>query len=833
MAFDPSPQVVKPQDSALPEVPQKYAPGELTAAEGSEPEYGWRNERLPQHYQEVGRRLVQLIAQTDQFARIEEVKKATLRRFYWRSMFTIYFNEGKNLWDTFDSVGNSDSGDIPLTYPFNIFQAYGRAFISQVGVVPSVKMEASNPSDPYAARVSISADAMKRHIEFQNDVDVFAEEAARLFWTDGCTCFYSRWVCDGSRFGYDPPQEPEETPEGLGEGGDPPPKQPRKPRGGAMVTPYGVLETKRPINMRDRGDFPFMQLSFEVDMGTAKSMYPWISKAIEGGEPGPGEYNFDRTSRISCTQGIRLLTQSGDTVAQLPTWSRTWIRPCYYVNVDNEEDRQFIQDNFPDGWMIAFIGNTYAESRNESMDDHWEICHPIQGDGQATPAAGELMMAVQDAFNDCTDLHMEYLMKAIPAVVMDKGTFDLAALSKQKAGPGAHWPTKRQLEPGERMQDKVWTEPKMEPPQFSMGFYGMLLNDIPQNLTGLTAATIGDSDPSNETKGGILALRDASRGQQGVAWKSFRRSYARSLEQMVRIEAYYKQGDATDGTLKLSTPGHQEVEVDLNDLRPGSFYCVPDGDESFPRTHEDEQQSFQQLVQAAVAGSPIAAQILAEPKNAPIIKDIISVPGLVIPGADETVKQLDEIGQLLKESPVPNQPAIQAYKMSILTAATLGQQIPPAPDEEAFLLPSVTIQRFDNDQVEFQAGVDWVNSQDGQTARRDNPKGFQNVELHLMAHNDRLQKKQQQAAQLKVMAEAAPEALKVQARAAADTKHPSETINFKDLGPSGQFQVGKQAGLDLSADASRKIVQDHTQASTPQPPQAPPNGKPKSAPPVQ
>ena len=50
---------------------------------------------------------------------------------------------------------------------------------------------------------------------------------------------------------------------------------------------------------------------------------------------------------------------------------------------------------------------------------------------------------------------MEKFMKAIPAIYGDKGMFDFAAISKEHAGPGAHYPTKRELEPQEDIRKAV------------------------------------------------------------------------------------------------------------------------------------------------------------------------------------------------------------------------------------------------------------------------------------------------------------------------------------------------------------------------------------------
>ena len=823
MPTDVKPDIANPEESALPEVLDKFAPGELVKSENDDqPEYGFRNEFLPVKYQAIAKSMVQQIAMIDMFARIEEVKRAGEGRFYWRGQFDATFDESAFTWEA-PGVGaggeGGDDGDIPLTYGFNIYQAFGRGFITQVGVPPSIKFIAADQFSPEANRIASSCDTMRKKIEYQNSIEDLAEDVARLMWTDGPVFLYSRWVCDGARFGYEDQQHVDEAPEGLGEGSTPPKKKPRQPKGGECLDVYGILECKRPINMRRMSDFPFFQLSYEVDLTSAKSMYPHISANISGGQPGPGEYNFDRTTRIATTQGIKLLTQSGDTVAQLPTWQRTWIRPSFFASIGDEADRSFFEDNFPDGMFVAFVGDTYAESRNESMDDHWKIVKPIKGDGQSTPPVGFLIMAVQDCFNDLTDFQMERFMKAIPAIYGDKGLFDFAAISKEKAGPGAHYPTKRDLEPTENLNQKLFAEP-FPPADPSVGlFYDKLLGVVPQFLTALYPASLGDSDPSNETKGGILALRDASRGQQGPAWKAFRHGYAGSMEQLIRIGAYFREGEAEDGKIQIQSPGAQETLVDLEDLHEGNFFCIPDGDESYPRTHEDRQLAYNALVQAATAGNAGAAAILAEPKNAVVLKDVVAIPGLVIPGADETEKQLAEIKQLLAEAPIPNGDALTAFMVTSVAARVTGKPAPPKPPIQQLFTPSVAIDPdFDNHAVELKAGTDWINCAAGQQAKLENPEGFMNVRLHLLLHKAAVDQQNQAKMGQAVQAES----LKAIAKSKGDKpKSPSESVTFKDAGPALRVQIAQgispAAGQAALADEAANLAEENLNASKPQP----------------
>jgi hypothetical protein len=810
---------------AMPDLAQNFGPGEASAVEG-QPNWGDRRQLIPEHYQNIFRGLCQKVALRDMFPRIEEIRKAGMQRFYWRGDFNVGYDERNSTWGYVQngevvSGSTSDvvSGD--LHYPFNIYQAFGRGFISIVGQIPNVKMEAVKLFSPEAQRISSSADAMRKKIESQNDMEAFAEDVSRLMWTDGRVSLYSRWVTDGARFGYVDNAHDDESPEGVADGGNPPPKKPREAKGGELVTPYGVLECKVPINMRSQAEFMWRQLAFEIDLTSAKAMYPWIAKKMQGGQTTPGEYNFDRTTRIATTQGIRLLSQTGDSVSTLPTWQRTWFRPSFFAEIDSEDDRGWLESNYPDGAMVAFIGETYCESRNESMDDHWEDVHPLPGDGQATPSCGWILVPVQDAVCDMTDLAMETFMKAVPAIWCDKNMVDLQAISQQQSGPGAHYPSKNDLEAGQKMADAFFAEPIPDLSPSAQAFMQQIFSNVPQFLTGLYPASIGESDPANPTLGGQKLLAQASKGQAGVAWRKFREAYTQSMTQLVRIGAYFRAAESENGSIKVSVE-NEEIDVDLEDLRDGNWACKADGDQAYPVTHSEKQEAYQAFVTMA-GQSPEGQSLIFRPKNLVLAKDLNGLEELDIPGADSEEKQLAEIRQLLMEPPIPNQQSIQQLAIQTAQAGVQGQPPPPQPPKEALLMPSVPIDvDFDDHAAELSACTDWINSPTGQQAKRDNADGFMNVRLHALAHKEQVTQAQQQAQQQAMV----PQLMLEKAKHSGQEKSPAESINFKDLGPSGKIQVGQQAGLDLRADSAAELAGDTMEP-------APPKPAPKPAPKVQ
>lgn len=807
------PEKIDP-DKGLVGFTDKFAAGETSAAEGRNSDWGINRQYIPVRYQEEFKSMARKVAMRDMFARIEEVKGAAERRFAWRNMLDVVFNEGDAVWTQIGAPQgpqlrhNEDAGDDELHYPFNIFQQFGREHISIVAEPWKIRMEATDPSSPDALKIAKAADAMRQRIEEKNDMKKVRIDAARLSWTDGRVSFYSRWVTDGARFGYEDREQQEETQEGVGEGDDPPKKKPRQPKGGEVITPYGVLECKVPINMRESSDFMWRQLSFEIDLTSAKSMYPWLADSLQGGEPGPGEYNFDRTTRLAVTQGIRLITESGDTTKSLPTWQRTWFRPSFFAEIEEDETRMWFQDNYPNGAMVAFVGDTYCESRDESMDDHWKDIHPLPGDGQATPACGEIIMPVQYAVLDMVDLAMETFMKGIPAIYCNKGMVDLQAISKQKAGPGAHYSSKQDLEPDQKMADSFWPEPIPELSASAMAFLNQIFTNVPQSLTGLFPAAVGEADSNNQTAKGLQLLQSASKGQSGIAWGAFVEAYASSMEQLIRIGAYFRAAEAKDGQIRVGS-----VDVDLEDLYPGNWACKKDGDESYPNTHEERHQAIREL-KADVEALPALGQFFQSPKNLALLKDDYGLTDYEVQGASSYEKQMSELQQLLQETPVPNIQAKQQYMQAAWKAKLTKQPIPPPPPPEAFLQSSVKIGKYDRDEYELAALVDWFNEPEGIQAARDNPDGFLNAQLHADLHQARMDQKQAAAQQKALLAQAAVEKMK---HPPQEPKSPAESINFKDLGPSGQLQVGKQAGLDLTADVAAHVTEDTLGGPKPQP----------------
>jgi hypothetical protein len=793
---------------------EKFSPGESFGTSSSQiykNQFGKKNEKIPENYQREWRSLVEKIQHRDMFARIEEVKRAADGGFYWRNVFDAYWSDMQFTWSQGGAPGQGNNA-ASLSYPLNIYQSKGRAFVKIVGHKPDLHFVSSGDS-PTALQVAEGANHLLEEIENLNDTSTLAQDFARIAYTDGRYAIYTRWVADGARFGYYDEEETEDLAEGTGEGSDPPEKKPRRPKGGEVMSIFGVPWVKTPINAHSIHDFTWLMLSDEIDISAAKAMYPSIAKKIRAGEPGPAEFIFDRTTRIALTQGLHLVSQMAESLDELPTLQTIWVRPCMFAEIEDEKIRSWFEDSYPDGGKVVFLGDQYAESCNESMDDHWSIGHAIRGHGQSTPAYGYSMLVAQDAFSDAFDLEMETHMRCIPAWYGDPQVFDFPSYTKEKAMPGARYPLKHDLDPQTNVGQKFMVEPQIQVSAQLIQLRQWLATEGSTAITGISNAAVGQADENNTTLGGISILRAASRGEAGTAFQGFIEAYARSCEQAVRIGAKYRLAEADKGgVLTIRKKGHADVMVDLVELRDANFWCVRDSDQSYPSTFEEEQLALTALVMAAANGDSQAKALLEDPSNQERLSQLRGISDLKSSVGNVGMKVTQTIEILLSQKPLPNEQAQQQAANIISTAQQAGQPA-PTPDPHKMFKSSLKPGPLDNPAAELPFFIQWVYSPAGQRNKYSNHLGYANVELYAVD----LQQRAQQAAQAAQQQAMAPQMAIEQAKKTPQQRHPSESIQFKDLGPQGKIQLAAQAGLDVTADAAADLTDEHMQP----PPQAP------------
>jgi hypothetical protein len=721
-----------------------------------------RNRQLEERLQKLLKRLCTEVSKRDIWARMWEIRDARLQRLYWRGIQNVGWSQddleyylvsaqGKGA-----AISETNAANQPHSQlVFNLYQGYGKTiqavFCQNQALLRFKAKEARNPRD---TRAALEARKMQRAVESYNPPTVLQAEIARLLWTDGRVIAVTDYVEDGERFGYEEENYPDEAPEGVEE------EQPKKtPNGQEVIEVGGKLEWKVPMSQKHFHDWGFAQEQREFDITKMKADYPHVADKLQAGagpNAGSPEELYARNARMAAAEGTPSLIQSGEGFEHLVTRERTWFRPSFYTALQ-KDDADALRTKFPDGVCVTFIGETYCESKNCSMNDHLAVVHAIDGDGQDRPSLGANEVPVNEAFNEITNLELESYEYVVPVTWTKPGIIDLDALQEQENAPGQHYEIAS--DPNQQMPiaDYFYSEPPAQIPPSMPVFRENLQGPLSQFLTNAQPALIGAEMDNNKTASTYAMAREQAMGVMGLVWKPFKVFWATVILQAVRAAAHNR---TKNFSATVSVPGKPDetevIDIDVENLK-GNLLCEPATDENFPESWTQKSNRYMALLDKSTQ-NPALGQVLLHPDNLQMGKDLIGLEDLVIPGADSAAKQQQEIEELLDSEPIPDEKAMQAQAAAQTVAAQGGVQM-PAPAEPPMTASVPIDEEFDDHPSEYAECKRWINSPEGQKKKNsDDPSdvaGFQNVRMHALLHKAVMDKQQQQQAQQAALAMAA------------------------------------------------------------------------------
>jgi hypothetical protein len=491
----------------------------------------------------------------------------------------------------------------------------------------------------------------------------------------------------------------------------------RVSNGQEVISVVGGLELNTPVWANEMYEYPYLQWSMEVHRAKLKASYPHAADKIQMGGPQSADEVYARSTRVAISQGLPI-THPGDALFNLITFSRTWIRPWSFYAIEDKSVRDALLALFPDGCYVAYAGDTYCESRNESMDDRWRVMHALPGDGQNRPSVGDSLVQIQERYNTLSNIQAETYEYGIPPIYADPQVLDFDALANQTAEPAAHYPARSR--PGQPLAAGFFQPAPAQVPPDLVRHQQELMGPVSQFLTGLFPAVFGGEMESVKTASGYAMARDQALGRLGLVWRRLKTFYA---DVMLLSVDCFRKNRPEDAEIPILGPGGEFESrwVRLADLK-GNIQAHPEGDETFPRLKSQQRAVVQQLM---ASSDPMIQQALADPANIGFVKGVLGLSDLVVPGEDSRNKQLREIDLLLASAPISEK-----------VTGGRGQVAGETPTTETYhLQPSVPVDLlFDNHAVELEECRRWANSDAGQVAHIENPVGFANVRAHAEAH---------------------------------------------------------------------------------------------------
>ena len=558
----------------------------------------------------------------------------------------------------------------------------------------------------------------------------------------------------------------------------------RVPNGQEVISIIGGLELNTPVWANEQHEFPYLQWQLEVHRAKLKAAYPHVADKIQMGGPVSADDVYARATRVAVAQGMST-AQAGDALFNLVTFSRTWIRPWAFYAIEDSAVRDALLGLFPDGCYAGFAGDTYCESRNESMDDCWRVMHALPGDGQNRPSVGESLIEVQERYNTLSNIQAETYEYGIPPIYADPQVLDFDALQSQTAEPAAHYPARAR--PGMSLADGFFQPAPAQVPPDMLRHQQDLIGPIAQFLTGLFPAVFGGEMENVKTASGYAMARDQALGRLGLVWRRLKHFYGDVM--LLSVDCFRKNRPNDVEIPFLGAGGQFEAKfIRLADLK-GNIQAHPESDETFPRLKSQQRAVLQQLMTSA---DPTIQAALREPANLGFIKSLIGLGELVVPGEDARTKQLREIQQLLASGPMVVPVARRATRDGESLGSPGGQlssgasraerREDPSDTEttresatafnddagasesgaeaatsggEVHLISTVPVDELlDDHATEFEECRRWASSDAGQIARAQNPAGFANVRAHAGEHAMAVARRQALAAAIAAPASA-------------------------------------------------------------------------------
>jgi hypothetical protein len=698
----------------------------LNAPEAEKPDYGEHFEELPQPLKDALYNLTRTYSKQELWPRRWEVRSAQLQRLYSKNIQNLSGWDNDNGTYQVNASGNggiigSNSANQPTSRKvFNIYLGNKKSFTAVFSQNPAnSRFEPKNPKEARDIKAAQAANSMRKVVEKFNNPKTLQMDVADLLWTDGRIVFVTDYIVDGEQFGYD-------------ESG--------KPMGREVVEVFGVLESKVLIASRNMREWPYCQISRELDVNITKDKYNWVADKITPGSKSSMDDDLSRNARISTMDATTSLSQDGSSLASICTEDRWWFRKAAFRNC-NDIVRKQLEELFPEGVRVTFVGSTFCEAKPESMDLHLEVLHANTGKGQNRKSLGEIEVPVQDSFNECMNLAEETIRYGVPATWFDEETVDTDAIQEQISQPGNHLPANKKQ--GEKLADSFYTEPATELSTTTAEYLQNLQGPLSQFLTGQQPALFGAQMEDQKTARGYAMARNQAMGLMAIVWIPFKESYSKVMLQAVMASRNRSDDVAVQLSADNGLDSTETVEVAIDDLN-GNVLCYPETDENFPESWAEKSGKVMQIVEMA-ATNPVVAQFLMLPDNLAMVKDALGLEDFVIPQADSQEKQLSEIAELLKLgkklSQVPEEAVAQVGVPEQLDMQ-IGQSMVPVDPV------------FDEHQFEFTECKRWINSPEGQRTKVENPTGFKLVQAHATQHQAIMQQQEAQA-QMKAAAQAA------------------------------------------------------------------------------
>lgn len=693
----------------------------------------------------------------DELLRIGEMERelqlAEIQRClkYWHGEAATFWDESARSWGTvWDAYrqGLADEDDLrAYNKDINFYRPLLESIIAASTIeVVRLYFVPSRPSDPLDIITSREATKVSTYLDQQNDAKQLLEQAQFILANQHFVAGYVYYEEDGEKYGTDLEEVkgmidktrdiemcPEcagdlmnEPPADMGMGLDQPylkqcascgqlvEPQPDQetyqeegivgyneiPKGKVCIEVYGPQEVRLPYYVKNLKASPYLLLEQEENVGILADIYQDKAEEILGIRTSQGD-KYGRWARASVVTG-------GESVSDRATRRRLWIHPWAF-NFIPKTQRQAIREEYKKGALVHFVDEIFIKCEPANMDEQWSLTEPSFSETIHDDPSGKIVIPTCEMQNDLLQLLMENLKHNIPELFVDSQLLDMKKYAEQMAKPGARVPVKRP--PGLTISSGIHETRAVTLPQESLSLYSVL-EQVSQFVSKAMPSIFGGYlQKGSNTAFEYDASRQAALQRVALNLSMVNAWWARLKLQAVKI--YAANSQKMEEYAARSGGSYKSVTINPENLRGNIDRAMPESSSNFPTTWSQKRDFF---IQALQSNNQQLVQLLFHPENSTLLKELIGIPELFVPGEQDRMKQLFEISELLKSGPE------QVPVMSMM-----GPQMV----EQSSIVPDP---RTDNGPAHIITLQNWLNSDDGREEQKRNPEGYANVIAHLTEH---------------------------------------------------------------------------------------------------
>lgn len=646
------------------------------------------------------RSICQAMDERDQWARMIELIRCTLRRYFLIGQQHPYWNADAGQFQVGPSgvtLGDEDENEEEFfEEEFNLYQSYHDVFVSVFSQTAApTRVEPSNLSAK-SVKAAKEGEKYVETYEHFNPPKCAQRDVATLMWTDGRILAVTDYESDEEKCGTD------EHGEILG---------------AEFTRYYGVPESKVPI-VEPYKSWPYARVDRDIDTLTAQDENPKIASQIKSQARGQVANNeIARMSRIAVAEGIAQV--SSDTLASLVTESMYWLRPAAFRYLDetrrafwiggkvkNEDgSEQKVEGLCPKGLRVKFVGAVFAGGdKDKTLDRQVKVLHARPGTGNARGSKSDAIVPVQMEFNDAMGMYSEMIHKCIPRTWLNTQQDSLQAITEQFS----RWGEYSAFDPGnaQPLSENIFQEQPIDVPQSFELWLQNLQATLPQMLANIQPAMFGGNMEDQKTAKAYQQAKDMSLGVMAIVWVPYLEFKASVCWQAARLSA---KRDETKMVVSIPQKNgkSKRISLDTSVLGQGGFLCKAVTDANFPESHTDIANKWIGLYQAAEQNpNGLSARLFQEPDNLAGFRDATGID-LVVSGAAARDRQMLE-WELMKgeDGPVPDidateakQQAKQQAAQQVVNTVAPGSPAPPVPPEPMEKMSTVPT-RIGDDHIE-------------------------------------------------------------------------------------------------------------------------------------